>query len=126
MHLSPGREKWFNYLSILFLKKCCTNLQKSEEDHGLVQHLLHLLIAQTLHPLLQLVVDEEREELRTPLVQVEEVLKVAGDDLRIIIKSKIDLKPEKFRHKLTCLKNLSLLKELLRKLSNLSLSSSKF
>ena len=45
--------------------------------------MLHLLIAQTLHPLLQLVVDEEREELRTPLVQVEEVLKVAGDDLRI-------------------------------------------
>ena len=57
------------------------NLEESEEDHGLVQHLLHLLIAQTLHPLLQLVVDEEGEELRTPLVQVQEILKVARDDL---------------------------------------------
>ena len=37
-----------------------SNLKESEEDHGLVQHLLHLRIAQALHPLLQLVVDEER------------------------------------------------------------------
>ena len=37
-----------------------SNLKESEEDHRLVQHLLHLRVAQALHPLLQLVVDEER------------------------------------------------------------------
>ena len=59
-----------------------SNLKESEEDHGLVQHLLDLLIAQPLHSLLQLVVDEEREELWAPLIQVEEVLKVTRDDLQ--------------------------------------------
>ena len=70
-----------------------TDLQETEEDHGLVQHGLDLCVGEAFDALLQLVVDEEREELRTPLVQVEEVLKVAGDDLRIIIKSKSDSKP---------------------------------
>ena len=42
-------------------------------------------------------------------------------------KLKCDIYPQKeLKIKLTCLKNLSLLKELFRKLSNLSFSSSKF
>ena len=61
----------------------CYNLKESEKDHGLVQNLLHLDVCQTLHTFLKLVVNKERQELRTSLVQVQEVFKITGDNLSI-------------------------------------------
>ena len=70
---SPGQ------VALVVLLEGVLLLQEPEEDHGLVEDGLDLGVAQTPHPLLQLVVDEQGQVLRRARVEVEKVLKVAGD-----------------------------------------------